>query len=150
MQIEVSASIDAAPHIVFGVMTGVERWPHFLRGIERVELLTPGPLAVGSRFRETRKMYGREAAEEMSVALLDPPRRMDLTAENHGARYLAIHDLQAEGNGTRLTLRFGATPLTFAARIFSMIGFLFVGSIRRQLQQDLDDVKAEAERRARG
>jgi hypothetical protein len=38
MQIEVSASIVAQPHIVFGVMTGVERWPDFLRGIERVEL----------------------------------------------------------------------------------------------------------------
>ncbi len=150
MQIEVSASIVAQPHIVFGVMTGVERWPDFLRGIERVELLTPGPLAVGSKFRETRKMYGREAAEEMSVALLDPPRRMDLIAENHGARYLVVHELQAEGNGTRLTLHFGATPLTLAARIFVVIGFLFVGSIRRQLQQDLDDVKAEAERRARG
>ena len=52
-----------------------------------------------------------------------------------------------EADRSRLTLRFGATPLTLAARIFSVIGFLFAGSIRKQLQRDLDDVKAEAERR---
>ena len=92
-------------------------------------------------------MYGRQATEEMTVGRLDPPRRFDLAAENHGARYLAIHEVAPEADRSRLTLRFGATPLTLAARIFSVIGFLFAGSIRKQLQRDLDDVKAEAERR---
>ena len=75
-------------------------------GIERVEILTPGPVAVGTRFRETRIMFGRRATEEMTVAELDPPRRLVLTAYNHGTAYRAEHLFAPEGDGTGLTLIF--------------------------------------------
>jgi hypothetical protein len=94
-------------------------------------------------------MHGRLATEEMTVVKYEPPRRFDLSAENHGARYLATQEVIPAAEGSRLVLTFGATPLTLLARVFSVLGFAFAGSVRRQLQRDLDHVKAEAERRAR-
>ena len=148
MQVICETVIAAPPETVFTVLSDIPRWPDSIPNIEKVEMLTSGPVNVGTRFRETRKMHGRSATEEMTVVKYDPPHRFDLSAENHGARYLATQEVIPVTGGSRLVLTFGATPLTLMARLFSVLGFAFAGSIRRQLQRDLDHVKAEAERRA--
>jgi carbon monoxide dehydrogenase subunit G len=150
MKIEVETEVAAPPDVVYATVTDVVRWPDFMRGVERVEILTPDPLAAGTMFRETRTMFGRSATEEMTVAVLDPPRRFDLTAENHGTRYHIAHEVSAAGDGSRLRLSFEGTPVTLAAKIGSVVALLFKGAVMKQLRSDLADVKAEAERRARG
>jgi hypothetical protein len=95
-------------------------------------------------------MFGRSATEEMTVAVHDPPRQFDLTAENHGTRYLARHEIMPMPAGARLRLEFGATAQTLAARLGMAIGFLFKGALTKHLRADLEALKAEAERRARG
>jgi uncharacterized protein YndB with AHSA1/START domain len=149
MQVTVETEIAAPPEIVFATMTDVVCWPDFIGGVERVEILTQGPVRVGTRFCETRQMFGRSASEEMTVAEFAPPRRFVLTAENHGTRYTATHEVTPTPNGAHLALTFAGTPVTLAARLFSVIGLLFMGSLRRQLEDDLAEVRAEAERRAR-
>ena len=125
----------------------VERWSDIIEAIERVEVLTPGPVAVGTRFRETRTMFGKRATEEMTVAELDPPRRLVLTAHNHGTAYRAEHLFEPQDNGTRLTLIFVGEPQSLLARVFSPIGYMMLGTLRRQLASDLADLAREAERR---
>ena len=92
-------------------------------------------------------MFGRNATEEMTVAELDPPYRLVLTAFNHGTAYRAEHVLEAEGTGTRLTLIFEGRPVSLAARLFAPLGWMFMGTVKRQLTSDLADLKREAERR---
>ena len=93
-------------------------------------------------------MFGRSATEEMTVAALDPPRRIELTAESHGTRYRAVQAVSAAAGGSQLRLSFEGTPVTLAAKIGSVLAVLFKGAVIKQLQADLADVKAEAERRA--
>jgi carbon monoxide dehydrogenase subunit G len=149
MKVEVTADVAASSEIVFATLTDLEGLPAFISGIRSVEILDPGPLRVGTRFRETRMMFGREATEEMTFAVLDPPRRFVLTAENHGARYVTTHDVAASGVGSRVTLTFEGVPVTFAARLFRFLAPIFAGNIRKHLAGDLAAVKAEAERRAK-
>ena len=127
MQVTVETEVAAPPDVVFATMADIAHWPEFIGGIERVELLTDGPMRVGTRFRETRTMFGRSASEEMTVAELVPPHRLVLTAENHGTRYVATHEVTPTANGARLALTFAGTPVTVAARLFSVIGILFIG-----------------------
>ena len=150
MKIDVEADIAAPPEVVYTVVTDIAHWQDFIRAIERLEILNSGPIAVGTKFRETRVMLGRSATEEMTVATLDPPRRFDLTAENHRTRYRARHDIEPLPGGTRLHLTFEGTAVTLGAKLGMAIGFLFKGAVKKQLQSDFADIKAEAERRARG
>ena len=108
MKIEVETDIAAPPDVVFATVTDVPNWPNFVPAIEQLEILTSSPVGVGTKFRETRTMFGRKATEEMTVAVHDPPRRFDLTAENHGTRYLARHEITPPPGGSRLRLEFGA------------------------------------------
>ena len=52
---------------VFAVFTDLHRAAERIRGIERLEVLTDGPVGKGTRFRETRIMFRREATEEHRV-----------------------------------------------------------------------------------
>lgn len=143
--VTVQKTIRAAPERVFAISTDLENLPERVSGIESVEVLTEGPMREGTRWRETRTMLGKQATEEMWVTRFEPPRSLVVEAESHGAHYRTEFRFEPEGLGTRVTMVFGARPLTFAARIFSVIGVLTMGSIRKALERDLDDVKRAAE-----
>jgi hypothetical protein len=147
VQIAVETVIDAPPAAVFAVAANIVVWPQFMSGIRNVEILTPGPIASGTRFRETRIMLGRTAAEEMTIAEFQSPNRLLLTAFNHGTDYTVDHTFTTAGRGTRLSLRFEGRPVTLLSRLLSPLGRLFAGSVRKQIEKDVADLKREAERR---
>jgi hypothetical protein len=86
----------------------------------------------------------------MTVAEILPPRRLVLTASNHGTLYRVTHLLEVTPAGSRHTLSFEGRPVTLLARLLAPLGFLMLGAVKRQLAGDLADLKREAERRHRG
>ena len=149
MRISAQTVAEASPEAAFETMLDVAHWPQFISGISSVEMLTPGPVGVGSRFRETRQMYGRSASEDMTIAEIDAPRSIVLTAEAHGARYRVENRFEPSGSGTRVTVEFAATPMTLLARLAAPLALVMTSSLRRQLLSDLIDLAREAERRSR-
>jgi len=150
MQIELETIVAAPPAAVFSTLADVDSWARFMSGVESVEILSPGAIGAGTRFRETRTMFGKTATEEMTVVEIEPPNRLLLAASNHGTQYRVEHKLAAAGAGTRLSLQFSGTPVTLLARIFAPLGLLFAGSVRKQIEKDLADLKREAEQRYAG
>jgi uncharacterized protein YndB with AHSA1/START domain len=148
VQLTTSTIIRAPVERVFAVVTDIARWPEVVGGIDSVEMLTEGPVAVGTRFRETRKIHGRVATEEMTVAEIKAPDLFVLTAENHGTRYRAEHYFEAVDEGTRLSMTFAGRPVTWLARLMMPIGLLMSGSVKRLLEADFADIKRAAEERA--
>src|SRR5690606_16565810 len=73
--------------------------PEVLRNVTRVERMTDGPYAVGTRWRETRRMMGREETEEMWVAESDPLRRTVVAASSGGAEYRTTFELEPQPDG---------------------------------------------------
>ncbi len=145
MKAEVEVRIDAPPDVVFDTALDIPRWPAIISAITSTEMLSEGPLQVGSRFRETRIMFGREASEDMTIAELDRPRRYVFTAENHGARYLSEHDLIPDGEATRFIMRFSGTPASLTARLMAPLGWFLAGTMRKMIAGDLEDLKKAVE-----
>ena len=145
MELRLETIIDAPAERVFAALIDVERWPERISAITGIEMLTAGPLAEGSRFRETRRMFGRDATEEMTVAELAAPARLVLTAFNHGTEYRITHLLAPAGPRTRLTLVFAGVPRTLTARLLAPLGALMAGSVRSQVEGDLADLKRHVE-----
>jgi len=48
--------------------------------IKWLELLTPGPIRVGTRIRAQRAMFGRDTTEELEIVEIERPRRLRLLA----------------------------------------------------------------------
>lgn len=148
-EIQISETIAASPEAVFDALTDLEGTADRIQGIESLEVLTEGPVGVGTRFRETRTMFGREATEEMEFSVFERPGRYVLVAESHGMRYETEHLVEAVDGGSRVTLRFQGEPQTTGAKIMSAMSGLFMGAARKAMQQDLADLKRSLEEGAR-
>lgn len=149
-EVTIREQIAAPPERVFAAASDFANAPGKIAGILRVEMLTPGPLAVGTRFRETRKMFGKEASEEMTVAELEPPRRYVLVAESHGTRYRSELRFEPQGAGTEVAMTFRAEPLTSFAKVMSVLMKPMIKSVGKLCAKDLADLKRSIEGAAAG
>ncbi|HSF87127.1 MAG TPA: SRPBCC family protein [Acidimicrobiia bacterium] len=145
--IEVSKIVNAPADRVWAILTDLEGSEFIVSGIESVEVLSGDDMfGVGTRWRETRKMMGREATEEMEVTAIDPGRSYTVEADNHGAHYtsgMAVTDI---GDGkSRLTMTFEAEANTTGGKLMVGAAKLFKGATRKAIQQDLEDIAAAAE-----
>ena len=143
--VEVQKIIAAEPGRVFRVATDVASIAETMSGVDSVEVLTEGPVGEGTRWRETRTMYGKKATEEMWVTGFDPPRSFVVEAASHGAHYRSEFTFEPDGEGTRLTLVFEARPVSRLARLLSFLTAAMMNSVRKLLEQDMEDVKRVAE-----
>lgn len=141
--------IQAPLPVVFEVFTDLGRARERVRAIEALEVLTPGPFGEGTRFRETRKMFGHSATETMEVRDFRPGQGYALTAESHGCRYLSTFEFTPSGAGTRVRLTFTAEPLTTAAKMMGSMMSLMAGSVQKAFREDLEDLKQACEAHAR-
>ena len=144
-QVAVSVAIAAPVEEVFALFTDLEQLPGRVQAIIRIEKLTPGPVGVGTRFRETRVMFGKEATEEMEFVAFEPNRSYTLRAASCGSEYTTVHRFQSEGGRTLVQLEFGWKAQTFMAKLFSPLAFLMKGMMRKLLQGDLEAIKVVAE-----
>ncbi|MET9378437.1 SRPBCC family protein [Streptomyces sp. NPDC002992] len=146
----VERRIAASPGPVWEALTDLRDMERVLSGVERVEVLTEGVFGVGTRWRETRRMMGKEATEEMTVTEAEPPDRYVTVADSHGMHYVSEIALRPDGAGaTTVRMTFSATPAEggrtgFLAKLLSGLG---ARAVSRALAKDLDDVAASVERR---
>lgn len=146
-RVTVSQSVAAPPAEVFAACADFAGAPGRIAEIIRVELLTPGPVGVGTRFRETRKLFGKEATETMEVVAFDPPRGYELRAASGGNEYHTRFAFVPDGAGTRVDAEFHARPARWWAWGFVPLMYLMGGVIRRCLAGDLDQIRAAVEGR---
>ena len=144
-EVTVRERIAASPEKVFAAASDFGNAAKMIPGILRTEVLTPGPVGVGTRFRETRKMFGKEATEEMTVAEFEPPRRYVLLAESHGSRYRSELRFEPDGAGTEVVMSFRGEPLTAVAKVMSVLMKPMMKSMSKLCAKDLADLKRSIE-----
>jgi phenylpropionate dioxygenase-like ring-hydroxylating dioxygenase large terminal subunit len=103
----------------------------------------------GTRWRETRVMFGREATETLEITEWRPPREYVVSADSHGCRYRSVIRVRPQGPGTVIEFEFGGEPYTFMSRATAFVmGGLMRGSIEKMLRTDLAAMKDFCERHA--
>lgn len=144
--LECSEVIRAPVSTVFHMASDLANAPDWSSQIRRIEMLTDGPTGVGTRFRETRVMFGKEATEEMEITGFQRDREYTLECDSCGCHYTTVLSFREEAGGTRVTMKFGAVAQTLFARV---MGFLMAPMMKRMLarclKQDLADLKAKCE-----
>ena len=146
MKIQDSISINADRARVFEVFCDLENAAANIGAITKLEVLAgPAQLNLGTRWRETRTMFGQEATEEMWVTEYEEGASYVAEAESRGTRYRSEYRFISEGSGTRVDMTFEGRPVSLGARLAGVIGVLFVGTAKKALHQDLVDLKRVCE-----
>ena len=147
-QVQIERDVAASPEEVWRVLTDLDHAAETLSGVSRVELLTEGPYTVGTRWRETRKMFGKEATEEMRVTAVEAPARTTVEADSAGVNYVTVFTLTPTGDGTRLAMAFTARqpdPSRVQKLAWVVFGKLGIKATSKMMARDLEDVARRAE-----
>lgn len=145
LEVSCSRESSATPARVFAVATDLHNAVGRVKAITKLEVLTPGPIGTGTRFRETRMMFGHEATEEMEITAFDPPRSFTMECTNHGCHYTSHFRITEKGTGAVMEIRFQAQPLTFIAKSMGFLMRPFAKKLASSCSKDLDDIARVAE-----
>jgi hypothetical protein len=149
--IHLSHEIEAAPEVVWDVLTDLPHAHHILRSVKSVESVTEGPYEVGTTWREERSMFGHRGTEELHVTESEPPRRtIHETRLGHDTVRTA-YSLQPHGHATKLLLTVNLDTHERSAAgnmMWTAWGEISFELTRRMLRRDLEDIAAEAVRRS--
>ncbi|WP_081746716.1 SRPBCC family protein [Arthrobacter sp. H5] len=100
---ELNEHIARSPAEVFEVLSNPTHATEFLDNIKECKQLTDGPIAVGTKFRQTRVVNGKEASADLLVSVYQPNTHVGISTEAEGIEVAYHCHLSPEDNGTRLT-----------------------------------------------
>ncbi|MYL34846.1 hypothetical protein GLW08_15700 [Pontibacillus yanchengensis] len=88
---------------VFTFLTSFDNATTIMPNVVKNEILSEGPFGVGTRFRETRLIRGREASSEIEVIEYEPSEKFSVRSELEGLATLYHYKLQSTETGTEVT-----------------------------------------------
>ena len=140
----VSRTIDAAPEMVFSVVSDISNYSEAVPHLVRVEFLTDQRVGVGARFRETRVMRSREATTEIEVTEFVANERVRMVSDEGGTIWDTVFAVTplGDGGGTRLDMVMDARPYRILSRLMVP---LIKGVVAKAIAADMDAVKAYCE-----
>ena len=148
MIVEVQVTINASRTAVWNAITNIEKAAEFISGIEKIEVVEkPITGLVGLKWRETRMYFGKPATVEILITDAVENEYYKTRAESDGYLFLSTMSVSESRNGITLTSTHDYKPQSTAAKLKSIMMFLFKGMIKKTLLQDLNDIKSAVERK---
>ncbi len=100
--------IDRRPEDVFEYLDQVERHGEWQRQIVSTKVQTDGPVGVGTRVREIRRIGGRELDASYEITEHDPPRKTSFRGVVGPVRPVGTVTVEPAGDGstTRVSIQF--------------------------------------------
>ncbi|WP_084039528.1 SRPBCC family protein [Demequina sp. NBRC 110053] len=150
--VHVKREILAEPAAVWRIITDLDRASTVMTNIVKVERLEGSGYEVGVRWRETRRIFGKEETEEMWVAAVDEPRTTTVAARSGSTSYTTVFRCEPSSLGTTLHVDFAAADSGqgVGKRLaWAVLGRVGMKATEKALVQDLDDIAKAAEARPR-
>lgn len=142
--LSVQREIRAPVAVVFDTISDVRSFADAVPDVVKVEILSEVDSGVGTRFRETRVIQGKQATTELEVTELVENDRIRIVGEANGAEWDSVFTVRPSADGaTELTLTMEGRARTMAAKLMLP---MIRGMIREALERDMDAVKAYCER----
>jgi uncharacterized protein YndB with AHSA1/START domain len=139
VRIELTLEIARPADDVFEALTDLDRLPQW-QGTA-LESRSDGPLAVGSRIHERRRVLGREHSTELEVVAFEPPSRLTLKALNGPVPFTVDHELASAGDWTSVRVVAEGKP----SGALRLAGPMVKREAERELRGDFQRLKEQLE-----
>jgi uncharacterized protein YndB with AHSA1/START domain len=138
-----SIEIDRRPEDVFAYIDQLDRHGEWQEEIVRTKVETEGPVAVGTRVQEFRKMGGREQETSYEITEHDPPSKTSFRGTVGPVRPLGRVTVEPIGDGakTRVSIEFDLVGHGFG----KLIAPLARMQARKSIVNSQEQLKAKLE-----
>ncbi|MCI5048203.1 MAG: SRPBCC family protein [Aquisalinus sp.] len=134
--------ITAPVEKVFQAISDVSTFAQTNPNIVNIEMLSTQTSGVGTRFRETRSMNGREATTELEFTEYVENEHVRIVSDAGGTIWDTLMKLTPEGETTRLDMQMDARPYKLMSKIVTP---LISGMVNKAVQEDMDGLKERLE-----
>jgi uncharacterized protein YndB with AHSA1/START domain len=138
---EVAAPVDE----VFRLFTDFEHGDSHVTGIRKIDMLTPGSVHLGTRWRETREVMGRLDSAEMEITAFERNRTYTISHHKAGLRIDTTFWFEPTATGTKVTLEYDLDAGGMPPGLIGPLGRAIGGHVERVLSHDLADLKRSVE-----
>ena len=129
---EFKIQIDVAPQQVYDYVSDLSRHPEWSEGLV-IETVSEGPAAVGSEYKSTGSMMGKEFKNDIRITEMSPPGRLVFVANDGKGDITQEFTFNASGGGTQLTRKVnGQVPMIMSIMIKLMLGPMFANPSARK------------------
>lgn len=142
MHFENTLEIARDPRVVYTYLADLEHTPEWNWAIRTTRKVTPGPVGVGTRYRQTR-VVPRPAVELLELTRLVPDRTVEVEGSIGAFRARVRYELEPTAHGTRLTNRVELDPRVPLGPLTGLVG----GRIRSSVAENLGVLKGLLEGR---
>jgi uncharacterized membrane protein len=139
--VSVSNEIAAPVERVFQTFTDLEHGPTHVSGIKKLEVMTPGPIHVGTQWVETREVLGRLDTAEMEITAFERNRMYTITHRRAGVRIDTTFWFERSGDRTKVTVEFDLDSAGLPPGLLAPLGWAISGRVETLLNNDLADLK---------
>jgi hypothetical protein len=138
MRFEESIEIDAQQQRVWDVLSDLEAWPKRIESVDVVELLTPAPVAIGSRVRLKQPTLPEGTWD---ITVWDAPSYFEFRQKSSGITSVAGHRVEVLEEGrSRLTL-----SLYMRGLLIPVVALFYRGLTNRYMTIEAQGMKRAAE-----
>ena len=139
----IQRTIRAPVERVFDTVADINNFSKAIPHIVSAEILSDTKKGVGTRFRETRLMDGKEATTELEVTEYVENDHVRIVADSHGTVWDTVFTVKQAGEGTELEMTMDANAYKLLPKI---VNPLIKGMIQKAIEKDMDAVKEFCER----
>ncbi|MFE8600166.1 SRPBCC family protein [Archangium violaceum] len=140
LEFTVRKEIAASPERVFDALKDLDAASRWMPNFVGIEKLTPGKFRVGTKWRETRRMFGRDASELFEVTGLEPNKSLELYVDgtqgsSKRGHYRFRYQLEPAGGKTVLTMEAEIGGMGF---LLELLGRFLLGSFKKAIISDVE------------
>jgi len=141
MKILASCQIAAPKSKVFETFSDLQNLSKNVTTITKIELLNSEEIGVGTRFKETRVMFGKESSEIMEITKFEPHDNFREEAESGGMHYISDWSFFETDGYTTVSIEFTGKAVTFTGKIMGILFSFMSGSMKKAFLSDMEDLK---------
>lgn len=140
IRFEVKRTAKLPREKVYEGLIDLDEAKNWMQGFVGIQRLDDGPMKVGSQWKETRKMFGKEASEHFEVIDLNESKKVVLRCDGTKGttgkgEFVFTYTLTSFYDHTEITLDGEINGLTGLTKLF---GKMMAGSFKKACTKDLD------------
>jgi uncharacterized protein YndB with AHSA1/START domain len=143
--VTVDTQVAAPIQQVFAVFTDLEHGAENVSNIKKIEVLTTGGFALGTRWLETREVLRHLDSAEMEVTAFERNRTYTITHHKAGTRIDAVFTFEAVAGGTKVRIAYALEGHGLPPGLLAPLMWAGASKVRDVISSDLADLKASLE-----
>jgi len=138
---EIRDTINAPADKVFAIFADLPSAADNIESIISIEFLSEQHTGLGTRWEETRKVFGKEHTEEMWISDWREGRGYTVSSYSCGSDFTTDLSFTPTGGGTEVVMSMHVVPKTLKAKLMSPLGKLFAGTFKKCMLADIEDLR---------